>query len=314
MIRIEGKTYKYIFGPVASRRLGVSLGIDLLPQKTCTLDCVYCECGKTTHLTTQRKEYVPTKDVIDELKRFLSDEPGLDYITFAGSGEPTLHSGISEIIEYIKKNHPRYKVALLTNGTLFPNEKVRKEVADADLIISSIDAGSLEIFNKVNRPHQKVNFEAYKEGLISLGKEIKGKLWLEFFIVPGLNNNPSELENVRDLILNIQTEKIQLNVLDRPGTESWVKQADKKMQSQVAEYLKKVESIPEFLSEHEGEMDAQDMKQRLLSVIKRRPCTIDDLTVSLGVDKKKVWQHICILLEQGVIEKNDMPRGTFYSM
>ena len=117
--------YSYIFGPVPSRRLGISLGVDLMPHKTCTLDCVYCECGKTTRLTMETKAYVPVDRIIDELSRFLSSYPDLDYITFSGSGEPTLHSGIEEIIHFIKKKFPAYKIALLTNGTLFFEPDIR---------------------------------------------------------------------------------------------------------------------------------------------------------------------------------------------
>ena len=145
--------YKHVFGPVPSRRLGISLGVDLVPSKTCSLDCIYCECGSTTHLTVKRKEYVPTLDVIEEIRQCLDQAPELDYVTFSGSGEPTLHKGLGRIASFIKQNYPNYNLALLTNGTLFYQEDVRRDASGTDLVIASIDAGSQEGFSRINRPH-----------------------------------------------------------------------------------------------------------------------------------------------------------------
>jgi len=149
--------FKHLFGPVPSRRLGISLGIDLVPYKTCTANCVYCECGKTTNLTIERKEYIPTDEILNELDVYLKQAPDLDYITFSGSGEPTLHSKIGEIINFLKKNYPQYKVAVLTNGTLLFHKELRDELKNADIIKPSLDAGSDEIFKKIKRPHENLN-------------------------------------------------------------------------------------------------------------------------------------------------------------
>ena len=163
---------RYLFGPVISRRLGISLGIDLLPFKTCSLDCIYCECGKTKNLTDQIQEYVPTEEVISELQVFLTDKPKLDVITFAGSGEPTLHSGIGQIIKFLKKNFPEYKICVLTNGTLLYQKKVRQSILDADIIIPSLDAVSKEVFEKIAKPAEGITPEKLIEGLIALKKRI----------------------------------------------------------------------------------------------------------------------------------------------
>ena len=170
--------YKHLFGPVPSRRLGVSLGIDLVPHKTCTLDCVYCECGKTTNRTFERREYAPLDEILEELKNYMNENSEIDYITFSGSGEPTLHSGIGEIINFLKHNYPQYKVAVLTNGTLFYGKKLRDEVKSADLIIPSLDAASCEIFNKINRPYEKLNLDKIINGLIALRKEFSGEIYV----------------------------------------------------------------------------------------------------------------------------------------
>jgi len=229
---------KYIFGPVLSRRLGKSLGIDLIPYKTCPLDCIYCECGKTDNLTTKRDEYVPTEDVIAELDGYLKSQPDLDYITFAGSGEPTLHNKISKIIEFIKSNYPEYKVALITNGVLFQDSSVIEEIKKVDLIIPSLDAVSQSVFEKINRPASNIKASEIIKGLQNLRKEYTGKLWLEVFIVPGVNDTIDELKLFRETINSINPDKIQINSLDRPGTEEWVNKSKKSELSKISEFLK----------------------------------------------------------------------------
>ena len=144
--------YKHLFGPVPSRRLGLSLGIDPIPYKTCSFDCVYCECGATTKLTAARKEYIPVDEIISELDSFLSSNPTLDYITFSGSGEPTLNIGIGRVISYLKKNFSQYKIAVLTNSSLFSDPEVREELLLADVIMPSLDAVSENVFQKITDP------------------------------------------------------------------------------------------------------------------------------------------------------------------
>jgi wyosine [tRNA(Phe)-imidazoG37] synthetase (radical SAM superfamily) len=145
--------YKALFGPVPSRRLGISLGVDLVHHKTCSLNCVYCECGATTHLTTKRKEYVSVDQVKSELVDYLSRNKTIDFITFSGSGEPTLNDGIGDVIHFLKSDYPQYNVALLTNSTLFHQLAVRRQIKDADVVMASLDAASEAQFRQVNRPH-----------------------------------------------------------------------------------------------------------------------------------------------------------------
>lgn len=228
---------QYIFGPVISRRLGLSLGIDLIPFKTCSLDCVYCECGKTNQLLIERREYVPTAEVTAELDKYLQSNPNIDYLTFSGSGEPTLHSGLGQIIDFIKENYPRYKISLLTNSTLFPQEGVIKEVKDLDLIVPSLDAVSEDIFNKINRPISGVRAAEIVKGLESLRASFAGQLWLEIFIIPGINDHREELQLFKKALQRIRPDKIQLNSLDRLGTENWVTPVAPKNLELIAQYL-----------------------------------------------------------------------------
>ncbi|MDK2916580.1 MAG: hypothetical protein PWR25_1137 [Euryarchaeota archaeon] len=217
--------YRHLFGPVLSRRLGVSLGIDLVPQKTCTYNCVYCECGRTTDLTCERREYVPTERVIAELDDFLAKGPDLDYVTFAGSGEPTLHSGIGEIIAFIKDRYPRYRVAVLTGSALLTDPDVRAALMRADLVVPSLDAVSNEVFLRINRPAPGITAERVLKGLIEFVREFSGEVRLEVFIVPGVNDTEEEVRLLKGAVSEISPGRVQVNTLDRPGTDIRVRPA-----------------------------------------------------------------------------------------
>jgi wyosine [tRNA(Phe)-imidazoG37] synthetase (radical SAM superfamily) len=214
---------KYVFGPVKSRRLGVSLGIDIIPYKLCSFNCVYCECGATTRLTSEVKEYIPADDIIRELDSVLSKSPELDVVTFSGSGEPTLNSGIGSIIDYIKSRYPQYKIAVLTNSTTLHIPEVRRSIIQADLIVPSLDAVSDEVFNRIMKPAPGVNVSDVIEGLVSLRREFKGEICLEIFIIEGVNDTGAELKLLKEAAEKISPDEIHLNSLDRPGTEKWVK-------------------------------------------------------------------------------------------
>jgi wyosine [tRNA(Phe)-imidazoG37] synthetase (radical SAM superfamily) len=308
----QNQGYKHIFGPVPSRRLGVSLGVDLVPHKTCTLNCVYCECGQTEHLTLQRKEYIPFERIKAELHRCLSQHPTLDFITFSGSGEPTLHSGMGEVIGFIRSAYPKYKVALLTNGTLLHQPHVSAQIFDLDLVKVSLDAASQNVFDRINRPHAGLKLTEILDSLISFRKKFAQQLWLEVFMVPGLNTSDVELKKIKHVINKIHPDRIQVNTLDRPGTESWVKPVDKKELTDIAAYLYNAEIIKEFDLEHHGQVYIDNLYERLLETIKRRPCTAEDISQLLGVQVNEVRRYLYNLLENGEIAKREMPRGVFY--
>ncbi len=163
--------YKHLFGPVPSRRLGMSLGVDLVPKKVCSLNCVYCEVGRTTTLTIDRKEYIKYSEVMEELTNYFNNNPDPDYITFSGYGEPTLNIRIGDIIQFIKQNKPDIPIAILTNGTLLYDKKVREELMDADVVLPSLDAATEKVFLKINRPPKTLTLDKYIQGLITFGKE-----------------------------------------------------------------------------------------------------------------------------------------------
>lgn len=306
---------KYIFGPVVSRRLGISLGVDLMPYKTCTLDCVYCECGGTTDLVSDIAEYVPVEEVISELGAYLALSPKLDYVTFSGAGEPTLHSGLGRIIDYLKRNFGEYKVAVITNGTLFHLSSVREALAEADLVMASIDALDEGIFFSINRPHQDLTLFEMKNGLLEFKKCFKGKLWVEIFIVPDINDGEDHLDKLRDFIALLKPDKIQINSLDRPGTESWVGQVGPERLSFISSYL----DNSEIISSHEKEKTLlpvfqEELRQRILNSISRRPCTLADISVVTGEESEKIGEILKEFVSEGIVRSENMARGVFFSL
>lgn len=311
---------KYLFGPVNSRRLGISLGIDLVPHKTCTLNCVYCECGPTTDLNSAIKEYVPTNEVIDEIDVFFENlnksKNKIDVVTFSGSGEPTLHSGIGDIISHIKKNYSGFSVVVLTNGTLMWMEEVRRSISMADVVIPSLDAISEDIFKKILRPANGITPERVIEGLSIFKSEFKGRFILEIFIIPGVNDIDSELNYMREACLKINPDEIHLNTLDRPGAEGWVKAADEKTMQRASDYFSpfSVKIIGKPAELLQPERDDVTCIESILLLLRRRPSTIEEVSMSAGINKNELSKIFKDLLDRGVVIKEDSARGTFYKL
>ncbi len=306
---------KYLFGPVNSRRLGISLGIDLVPFKTCSLDCIFCECGKTTNLTQKIAEYIPIDDVIAELDKYLTKKPHLDNITFSGSGEPTLNSGIGKVIEFLKKNHPEYRISLLTNGTLLHIEDIRRSILRADMIMPSLHAISGEIFNRITRPADGITAETHICGLIKLREEYGNDLILELFIIPNINDSNTELDRIKEACLKIMPDKVQLNSLDRPSTEEWVEPPTRKKMLDIKAHLHPI--VVEIIGEQEhnlhcGDNRAKDIIDAILSTILRRPSTLQDLSLTLGVKIVELKKIIKYLHDDNKIEEIHSEKGTFY--
>ncbi len=308
--------YKYLFGPVPSRRLGISLGVDLVTHKICSLDCVYCECGHTTNLTCERKEYVPLDAVLKELDHYFKNNQDPDYITFSGSGEPTLNISIRKVIEFIKNRKKDVSIALLTNGTLFSQKNVRADVLNADLIIPSLDAVSLSAFRKINRPCSELILEEYVQGLLDLRNEFKGQIWLEVLIIPGYNDSQENLGLLKKNIGKIKPDKIQLNTLDRPGSVSDITSATKERLEEIADFLgfDNIEIIAAFRDQKKNVSFRKDIKAAVLETIKRRPCTIEDLSSILGKKIVEINKYLSKLITEGEIKIVVQKRGNFYTI
>ncbi|MDO5576228.1 MAG: radical SAM protein [Fibrobacter sp.] len=285
--------YQYLFGPVNSRRLGISLGVDMVQFKTCSFNCIYCECGETTNLTQERREYVPTKDLINELDHYLSKSPKLDYVTFAGSGEPTLHTGIGEIIRFVKDKYPQYKTAVLTNGSLLHLPEVRDAVRLCDLVKPSLDAVSEEAFKAISRPECNLQNKIIVDGIIQFSKEYHGALWVEVFIAQGINDNQKELELIKKALLEINPSRVQINSLDRPGAVDWIKPASSETLQKIAEYFKPlaVEIVSRKATQAiHDDYTNEDAKEAVLSLVRRRPSTVEELSVIAGLRIDQIYE------------------------
>lgn len=306
-------SYSYLFGPVPSRRLGLSLGVDLLPPKTCSLNCVYCECGATTHLTVKRGELVPTAEVCGELSRRLGKPPEPEWVTFAGSGEPTLHTGLGEIAGHIRKTAPKSRIAVLTNGTLFTDPEVRADCARADLVAVSVDAAGPEAFRMINRPHPSLDVGAILSGIEAFRREYGGLLWAEIFLIPGVNDSEGELYAIRDAVSRIGFDEVQLNCLDRPGTEAWVAKPSQDELSRAAGILN-AKIIGKARGRAGSGEAAGDPAGLVLEAAKRRPLTDDDVS---RIIRSSVEEARCLLdglVKKGLLVARPGERGLFYGV
>jgi wyosine [tRNA(Phe)-imidazoG37] synthetase (radical SAM superfamily) len=231
---------KYIYGPVNSRRLGMSLGVSLTPYKICNFDCIYCQLGKTKDFTTERKEFVSIEEILEELKAWIENNQtqarSLHYITLSGFGEPTLNSKIGDLVLKIKKitNTP---LAVITNASLLRDKEVRLALLESDLIVPSLDAATQAVFQKIDRPDESIKLEDIIEGLISLRREFRGKIWLEVMLASGVNDDFPHIRKLKEIIDRITPDKIQLNVPVRTTAEALVSKPDEKRLNKIKEIL-----------------------------------------------------------------------------
>ena len=308
--------YKHLFGPVPSRRLGISLGVDLVPHKVCTLNCIYCECGSTTRLTLERDEYVPFEELLEELEDYFAKNPDPDFITFSGAGEPTLHSRIGEVLSFIKKLKPSIRVALISNGTLFSDPEVRRELTEVDVVLPSLDAATERAFRKINRPRKDLKLDEYVSGLVEFKKEFKGEFWLEVLILPGYNDDPENIQALKKAIHAIAPDRIQLNTLDRPGVIDGLRPATREeLEAIVHEWdMEHVEIVVPVAEREESKAFRTDVEAAILETISRRPCTIEDIHQILGIHINEINKYLGTLEESGQIETNRQERGVFYQL
>lgn len=231
---------KYLYGPIHSRRLGLSLGISLTPYKVCSFDCVYCQLGKTTFKTAVRKEYVSSQEVIDELKTWFVNYPQevkrLDFLTFSGSGEPTLNARIGWLIAQIKEL-TKIPIVLLSNSADFIDKQSRQEVLGADVIAPSLDAVTQEVFEKIDRPIAGIKIDAIIEGLVVLRNEFSGKIWLEVMLIKGMNEGQEHIDKLKEAIERINPDRIQLNSPVRATAEPNIFCVDKTRLEEIKAFL-----------------------------------------------------------------------------
>lgn len=307
------RPFRHVYGPVPSRRLGRSLGVDLVPFKTCSYDCVYCQLGRTTTKTTERKEYVPVEEVLSELREKLAQPEPCDYIGLAGSGEPTLHSGIGTLIRAIK-GMTKIPVAVLTNGSLLWMEDVQEDLLGADFVLPSLDAGDAHLFQWVNRPAEAISFERMVSGLESFTKRFRGEVWLEVLLLDGVTAYPAQVEKIAALVRRIGPSRVQLNTASRPPAELFAQAVSESRMLALASLLPgRVEVLTaREESGAQGASGAGPSEPEILTLLARRPCTASDVALGLGLHVTEALKHLEHLCDAGRVKTATSDGKTFY--
>jgi wyosine [tRNA(Phe)-imidazoG37] synthetase (radical SAM superfamily) len=301
----------YIFGPVPSRRLGQSLGIDLIPPKTCTYDCLYCQVGRTTCLTAEPGLFVPTGEVIEELKAVIK-KTHPDTITLAGSGEPTLHSEIDRVISLIK-GVTDTRIALLTNGSLLWRKEVRDRVLAADLIMPTLTTVFEKTFRKIHRPHRGLELASIIEGLKELRKEYGGVVLLEIFLLSGINDDMKELKGMRDVMEDISPDKIQLNTVVRPPSDHSAMPLNMEQMEKMRDFFGEKAEIIASVSSNKKAREYDPDLNTIVEMARRRPITASDISNVLDISREELERVLKGLLIKGAIRKQEHDREVYYT-
>lgn len=301
-----------IFGPVPSRRLGRSLGIDVIPYKTCTFNCVYCECGPTTTQICERRDFFPLHDILEELDRRLSEIPHKpDVLTLSGAGEPTLYIRMGDLIREAKRMSD-IPVAVITNSSLLSRPDVREELRQVDIVLPSLDAAIEDTFKRMNRPHECCDLGNIIEGIESFLKHFTGTVLFEVFFVKGYNTGKQDLRALKDTLVRFKLDRIQLNTAVRPGTERDIEPLDPASLERIASFISPRCEVITRIPLKSIEREDKAVEAKILSLIERRPCTVRDIHTSLGIPIAGVLKIVDILSEKGKIISETHGSKTFY--
>lgn len=303
-----------MYGPVPSRRLGRSLGIDLVPHKICTYNCIYCQIGKTAEKTLIRKEYIPVQDILEEVKEFLQEETSpIEHLSLSGSGEPTLHSKIDSVIAGIKAI-TSIPVSVITNGSLLYEKEVRESLLRADRVLPSLDAASEEVFAKVNRPDSEITMDRVIGGMVEFRKVYRGQIWLEILFCKGVNDHQSELIRMKNAVDRIRPDLIHLNTVVRPPFEKWAVPLDQETMEELSVFFGEKASIISEFDRHPTVATERDIEEEILKILKRRPLSLRDLSKGMGIPQNELDRYINPLLEEGRIQRRVFGGSVYYEV
>ena len=273
----------HVFGPVPSRRLGQSLGIDTIPLKTCNWNCVYCQLGRTMPVTQALREYFPREEILSEIKQALAaHEPGeIDWVTFVGSGEPTLHTGLGWLIQQTQALTD-LPTAVITNGSLLYLPAVQQALLPANAVLPSLDAGTAVLYRHLNRPHPEATFERLVSGLIAFRQAYRGQLWVEVMLVQGLNDTEAALRDIQNILLQVRPDQVHLNLPTRPPAEAWVRPSDDEGLLRALAILGDVSRVVHPTAGHfDLQSEEEGMETAVIRIIQRHPISQQELERTL---------------------------------
>ncbi len=302
---------EFAFGPVPSRRLGFSLGVDVIPRKYCSFDCIYCQVGKTTHKEVERRSFSDPGLIVKQVVERVEEGRRIDFISLSGSGEPTLNADIGEIIRAIKRKTP-IPLAVITNGSLLFREDVRRDIAPADVVLPSLDAGGDAVFERINRPHPALSFAQLVEGLKAFRRGYKGKIWLEIMLIKGINNGMEDMDIFKQIVSGISADKVQLNTVARPPLEEAARGLDGAELLSLADFLGNgCEIIPAF-ERRSPAQKAKQWRESVVETLRRRSLSLDDVVRTTGVSPTEAKAGLDKLIEQGKIRLVRFNNEWFY--
>ncbi|MHA1210944.1 MAG: radical SAM protein [Candidatus Heimdallarchaeota archaeon] len=296
------KDYKYLFGPVPSRRLGQSLGVSPIPPKTCNYSCVYCQIGRTTRFTNERQDFFPREDILNEISLFIDSSEKFDYITFVGEGEPTLCKSLGWLIRATKELTQK-PVAVITNGALLYDPEVRKELLAADVVLPTLDATTQELFKKINRPRKQLSIDKIIQGMLDFRSEYQGQIWMEVMVVEGLNDSPETIKGIAQVLDTLNCDRVYVNVAIRPPAEKWVKIPDKKTVLEICEILG-AHNISHYESDVGFQIEKEDdLESQILKITTRHPLRQSQIISMLDLPEEEVLQLLQKMAKANKIEQ-----------
>lgn len=303
-----------IFGPVPSRRLGRSLGVDVVPRKTCSYDCVYCESGSTTHLTIKRADFVQPDHVLRQLVEYFQKYPrGAEVITFSSAGEPTLYRPLGTLLRAIKKRFPELPLVVLTNGSLLWQAEVRADLMAADRVVPSLDAATPAVFARVNAHHPGLDLDQIREGIRAFRREYKGELHLEVLMVAGYNDSPEHVGLLGREIETLNPDHVELNTVVRPPAKANVRGLTESELQSIASFWPqgKVNIVGRYRGSAQSEQQQSCLASRVMQLVKRRPCSVAEMAASMGLELNDLYVALAGLEERNMLERR-LFRGVEY--
>lgn len=305
------ENFKYLYGPVPSRRLGQSLGVSPIPPKTCNYSCVYCQIGRTTNFTNTRQDFFPKEEILSEIESFLKKPANFDFITFVGEGEPTLYKSLGWLINSTKKLTDK-PIAVITNGALLYDSTVRKDLLGADVILPTLDAGTQELFKRINRPIKSLLIDEIIRGMIDFRSEFSGQIWMEVMLVKGLNDDKEDISKIKEILEKMHCDRIYVNVPIRPPAESWVEIPDKERIVEICKELNAhniahYESIKGFQINKED-----DLREQILKITTRHPLREDQIISMMNLSEQEAISLLQSLAEEKKLRRIEYNNQIFW--